>query len=226
MGEWLTYRPHDLLLFSEEVYWRLFELHNEAWWPLPVLALFVASGVAVHAAWPRAWSGRFIGIVLAGAWGFVAWAFLWQRYAPINWAAAYVAPAFVLEALLLLGAGLAGQPLFTERPRAGRTIGLAIFAYALALHPLVAVVSGRPLWGADVFGLAPDATAMATLGLLAAAERSAVTWILGIVPALWCLASFATLHTIGTWEGWIPLAALALAIGARLLPEPAPPFRA
>src|SRR5262245_6330489 len=40
MSEWWTYRPEDFLLFSPRVYWRMFELHNAALWPLqvPVLA--------------------------------------------------------------------------------------------------------------------------------------------------------------------------------------------
>lgn len=36
MTEWWTYRPEDFLLFSARTYWRLFELHNAALWPLPL----------------------------------------------------------------------------------------------------------------------------------------------------------------------------------------------
>ena len=37
MSEWWTYRPEDFLLFSPRVYWRMFELHNAALWPLQLL---------------------------------------------------------------------------------------------------------------------------------------------------------------------------------------------
>src|SRR5882672_6248592 len=45
-------------------------------------------------------------------------------------------------------------------------IGIALYVYALALHPLIALVAGRPLQAAEVVGIAPDPTASATLGLL------------------------------------------------------------
>ena len=39
MSEWWTYRAEDFLLFSPRVYWRMFELHNTALWPLHLLDL-------------------------------------------------------------------------------------------------------------------------------------------------------------------------------------------
>ena len=45
MSEWWTYRPVNFLLFSPRVYWRMFELHNAALWPLQVLAL--AAGLII-----------------------------------------------------------------------------------------------------------------------------------------------------------------------------------
>jgi len=45
MSEWWTYRAEDFLLFSPRVYWRMFELHNAALWPLHMLTL--AAGVVI-----------------------------------------------------------------------------------------------------------------------------------------------------------------------------------
>jgi hypothetical protein len=36
--------------------------------------------------------------------------------------------------------------------------------------------------------------------------------LLGIIPAAWCLASWATLHTMGSSLATIPLAAVVLAV--------------
>ena len=87
MSEWWTYRPSDLLMFAPRTYWRLFELHNEAWWPAQ--PLLVLAGLA-WLSWglrngPAAQSAGAAG--LAATWAFVAVAFLLARYAPINWAA-------------------------------------------------------------------------------------------------------------------------------------------
>ena len=46
MADWLSYRPQDFLLFSPRTYWRLFELHNEALWPLHLLTF--AIGLAIE----------------------------------------------------------------------------------------------------------------------------------------------------------------------------------
>src|ERR1700716_1223633 len=105
MSEWWTYRPGDFLLFSPRVYWRMFELHNAALWPLHVLTL--AAGLIIIlliARRPTTWA-RWIAFILAILWVFVGWSFLWNRYATINWAAAYVAPAFAVEGVLLLVIG-------------------------------------------------------------------------------------------------------------------------
>ena len=83
----------------------------------------------------------------------------------------------------------------------------------------MAKLGGRPIQAAEVFGIAPDPTAIATLGLLATASPKGAAWLLVGVPAAWCLASWATLHTMGAWAGWIPLAAVGLALAARLWPR-------
>ena len=217
MSEWWTYRPEDFLLFSPRVYWRLFELHNEAVWPLQIPALLLGAAILLRVVRSRAWSDRIVSGVLAGAWSFVAWAFLWHRYATINWAATCAVPAFVVQALLLVWFGVLRDRLrFAADRNIPGVIGVALFVYALALHPFVAKLGGRPMQAAEVFAIAPDPTAMATLGLLATASPKGAAWLLLVVPMAWCLASWATLNTMGAWEGWLPLAAVGIALTARL----------
>ena len=49
MSEWWTYSLRDLLLFSQRTYTRLFELHNQEWWPLPLFALALGAVLFVLA---------------------------------------------------------------------------------------------------------------------------------------------------------------------------------
>ena len=88
MSEWWTYRPADFLMFAPRTYWRLFELHNQAWWPVQLLAVLLGLAIAVGLWRGTAFAPRFATGVLALCCLFVAWAFVWQRYAGINWAAA------------------------------------------------------------------------------------------------------------------------------------------
>ena len=151
MSEWWSYRLSDFLLFSPRAYWRMFEVHNEALWPLhvPMLAAGLAA-IALAVSRPRH-HGRMIALLLGILWAFVAWNFFWQRYAAINWVAVYVAPVFALEALLLLvGGGPFGRLSFVQYgPR--RVVGFALVTFALAGYPLLAPLFGRPWEAAEIF---------------------------------------------------------------------------
>ncbi|CAB3788013.1 DUF6064 family protein [Pararobbsia alpina] len=206
-----TYSAEDFLLFSPRSYWRLIERHNEALWPAQVLALLAGAAIVLCLFRPRPWSGRAVAGVLTVAWGWVAWSFLWGTYATINWAAAYVAPVFVLQALLLVGVGARLRWSF-ERSMRGFA-GLGLFLYALVLHPCAGLALGRSIWAVEVFGIMPDPTAIATLGLVLMASGRGAGWLF-FVPVAWCVASWATLQTMGTPDAWVPLLAVGLAIGA------------
>jgi hypothetical protein len=212
MSEWWTYRAEDFLLFSPRVYWRMFELHNAALWPLHVLTLAAGLLIILLVAWrPGTWA-RWIAFILAMLWIFVGWSFLWHRYATINWAAAYVAPAFAVEGALLLILSLLDGLAFDRRGPAGWT-GYLILAFALAGQPLLAPLQGRGWASSEVFGIAPDPTAIATLGALLLARGRLVPLLLPI-PVLWCLLSGMTLQTMGEPQAWAPYAALALVASA------------
>jgi hypothetical protein len=213
MSEWWTYRPEDLLLFSPRVYWRMFELQNEALWPLHLVA--VAAGLTIFLLLLRRPDrhGGWIGLLLAALWVFVGWSFLWNRYAAINWAIVYVAPLFAFQAIMLLIAAIMpGGLRFDRRDSAGWT-GLLLVAAGLVLYPLLPLLVGRPWTSAEVLGIAPDPTVMVTLGLLLAA-RSKLLPVLLPIPLLWCLLSGLTLWTMDDRQAWLPLVTVAIVLAA------------
>ena len=213
MTEWWSYSLRDLLMFSPRTYYRLFELYNIELWPLQLFAL--ALGLVILLLWRRRseMAGRALAAILALCWLWVAWAYHWQRYASINWAAHYYAPAFTLESLLLLWLGvLRGR--FTIAPAGGvrQRIGLVLFVLALLCFPLVGPLLGRSWSQAEIFGMAPDPTALATLGILLLSGVRPLWWLFPI-PLAWCLISGATLWAMDSPDYMIaPLVAL-LAIG-------------
>lgn len=221
MSEWWTYTLQDFLLFSPRVYWRMFELHNRAVWPAQIPALLLGAAILVLVVKPRPWSGRVISTILALAWIWVAWTFLWTRYSAINWAAAYAVPVFAIQALLLGWVALLnGRCVFAVRRSAPGAIGLLLLVYALVLHPFVAKVADRPLEGAEIFGIVPDPTVIATLGLLTMGSDEIPARLLLLVPLAWCFASWATLYALAAPEAWIPLAAAVVSVVARFWPSP------
>ena len=215
MSEWWTYTLTDFLLFSPRTYYRLFELYNAEVWPLQVvtLALGLATLILVWRAPAR--SGRAVATILVACWLFVAWAYLLERYDSINWFARYFAIGFALQAALLAWTGILRDRLRFEVHSVAARIGLALIVYALSVHPLIPLFTGRPWTQAEIFGLAPDPTAIATLGVLLAVDRP--RWHLLALPLLWCAISGLTLWAMESPEAPAPalLALLAFATGAR-----------
>ena len=209
MSEWWTYRPEDFLLFSPRVYWRLFELHNAALWPLHVVTLALGLVIVLLIARQSGFWTRWVPLTLAVLWIFVGWTFLWNRYATVNWAASYIAPVFIVEGGLLLVASMTNAITF-DRLRPADGIGFLILGFALVGLPLLAPLQGRGWVSSEVFGIAPEPTATATLGVLLLARGRLVPWLLPI-PVLWCLLSGMTLQTMGEPQAWAPYTAVAVA---------------
>lgn len=215
MSEWWTYRLEDFLLFSPRVYWRMFELANAAFWPLHLLTLAAGLAIVLLVLRRPPRHGLWIALVLAALFAFVGW-LLSSRYAVINWAIAYVAPAFGLQALLLaFGGGARGGLAFERRDIAAR-LGLLIMAAGLVVYPLLPPLFRRPWTSAEVFGIAPDPTAITTLGVLLAASGGPVP-LLFAIPLLWLLLSGLTLHAMGDPQAWPPLLAAGTTVAALAL---------
>lgn len=211
MSEWWTYSLSDFLLFAPRTYYRLFELYNAAIWPTHVAALALAIAIALALVQARRGPGRLVFLGLAGAWLWVGWAYHLRHYATINWAAEYFAAGFAVEALLLGAVALAGggiDPAWQESRTA--PLGAGLFAFAVLVEPLIGALTGRPWLQAEVFAIAPDPTAIATLGLALTAGGRA-SWLIVPIPLAWCALSGATLWAMGSPEFIVMPAAIGVA---------------
>lgn len=193
MSAWWTYQPSDFLMFSPRVYYRLFELHNESLWPLQLLMVLLGLAILFMLLRRARIADRFIYIILGAIWIWVGWSFIWERYATINWPLIYVAPFFALEALLLIAVGLLGRGIRMPRRYTvfdAATLGLLLFS--LIGYPFVAPMMGRGWLAAEIFGIVPDPTAVATLAILSS-SRGGIPAMAMVIPAAWCLITGATL---------------------------------
>lgn len=198
MSEWWTYRLSDFLLFSPRTYYRLFELYNRELWPLHLVA--VAASIAILVAVTRgrsAAAGRAVAAILAILWLWVGWAFLFERYQPINWAAKWLAAGFAAQALLFMIAALVRDRLgVTRAAGAPRRVGLALFLFALLVQPLVGPLAGRSWREIEMFAMTPDPTVAGSMGLLLLMANGKMRIALLVIPMLWCAVSGATLWTL------------------------------
>ena len=200
MSEWWTYRLSSFLMFSPRSYWRMIELYSLDVWPAHLAAFALGLALLWLAASRRAGAARLLAALLVPIWLWVGWAFHWQHYASINWAERYFALAFALQAVLLLGLG--AVPRDAHAPPAGvavQKLGWLLAVTGVLLYPLAGLLAGRPWTQVEMFGITPEPTALATLGLLWASAQPPsrpLRYVLSIIPVLSLLVGAATLWLI------------------------------
>lgn len=211
MSDWQTYRLEDFIPFTPEVYWRLIERINETFWPLHVLTF--ALGIAALVLALRGKS-RIALVLLAPVWLTSGIIFHLTYYAELNWAAPWFGRAFIAQAAVLLVIAA-----FTRRNKAHQRankatiwIGTTIATLALLAYPLIAAIPGPGPTHAETFGLHPDPTAIATLGILLIALRGMAAWLAILIPFLWCLITTLTLIPLEAAWALLPLAIALIAV--------------
>ncbi len=217
MRDFWSYSLDDLLLFSPRVYYRMLELHNQALWPVQLISILL--GLALVFLVVRTGPDRIrVALVICGAaWLWIAWSFFWQRYATINWAAAYIAPVAAFEGLLLIGFGaLKGSLDLGRTQRRFELASASLLFFAVVGYPFIAAVMGRPWFTAEVFAIAPDPTAIASIAVLTFAPGS-WRWILMPIPLLWCTVSGLTLWTMKTDDYFVVAVCAVLGLALTLL---------
>lgn len=191
MGELASYRLSDFILFSQTTYYRQFELYNQAIWPLHIVVVLLALMI-FYALWKKpAWAGRGIALILTVSWLWVAWAFLYQRFYQIHIVADWYALGFILQAGLIAWYGVIKNrfTLFVKS-RLRLTIGSGLLFITLVFYPFIAAISGRHWMQLEMFALAPDPTALATVAFLLFYKASITLYI---IPIIWILLSAMTL---------------------------------
>ena len=192
MSEWWTYRLTSFLLFSPRTYHRLFELYNLAIWPAQLAGVAIGVAIVALLIGRHRQRDRIVAGLLAVCWLWVAWAWHYQRYAQINWVAPWFGVAFALQAMLLVGLGVFARRVVFAPAEGGRFwFSTSLFGIVVAGYPLLAPLAGRSWTTAEIFGVAPDPTALATVATLALV-RGRIKWLLLILPILWCAIAAAT----------------------------------
>jgi hypothetical protein len=192
----------------------MIERHNAAVWPGQIVTLGLGLVIVGLLRRPAALQGPIISAILAILWSWVGFAFVWRRYVTINWAASYLVWLYAIEVLALAWIGvIRGRLRFGWRQDAAGILGTALLILSVLLYPALAPLLRRGWRQAEVFGVAPDPTVIATLGLLLLADGPP-RWGLLAAPVLWCLVGGATLLAMGSPEASVVLSAALAAVVA------------
>jgi hypothetical protein len=154
--------------------------------------------------------------VLAAGWAWTGAVFHLTYFAPLNFAAPIYGWLFILEAALVAwtmgvrGSDASGRDIGTIG-----WVGLGLAFGALIAAPLAEGLVGAEWAAVQLPGLAPDPTAVFTLGVLLM-RRGRAPLHLALLPALWLAVAVATAWMLES-PGAMVLPVLGLA-GALLLP--------
>ena len=224
-GELDTYSLIDFFPFDAESYLSLFRLQNEAWWPLHVfiaIALFVPLAI-VAVSWRseqermRLYAVRALQLFLVFAWASASW-FILIRYSTLNWAAYNLGFVFFGQAILMLLMSVLGAIDVESLPPKERGptywAGALFVLFALFGYPAFGLAFGHGWSGIEFVGLAPDPTAIATIGIMLMC-RKPYLWLLA-VPAAWSAAAGLTAFALELEVGLFTaaLAAIGVSIAA------------
>jgi hypothetical protein len=195
--------------FTQTQFFDVFREYNLAVWPAQ-LVLYALALIAIPLA-ARARSSRFVNVVLAAFWAWMAIAYHLSFFAPINRAAVGFAILFVIEALIFLWQGvIRGRIRFRAQRDLRTATGLALIVYALLLYPALGYLLGRRYPAMPTFGL-PCPTTIFTFGLLLWTVLPFPRYVL-VIPALWALLGTAAAISLSVAEDYGLLIAAILSL--------------
>ena len=176
-----------MILFTREVYLRLFDQYNAAIWPAQLVAYLGVAVVLLMIFRRRRGGRRVIAAILAGFWAWAGVIYHMGTFATINWAAWGFGALFVVQgAMLAWVGGVRGRLSFRfDRTPAG-WIGMGLMALAAVAYPLIGPLTGAGWTQVGLVGVAPNPTVLFTLAVLLLARGGVPIFLLAI-PLAWCL---------------------------------------
>ncbi len=202
-----------MLPYTAEVLFSLMGRYNAAMGPGVVAAPVLALAALALALRPQPGGGRVIAAILAAGWLWSGGVFHGQYFAPLNFAAPIYAVAFGVQGCLLLLSGVVlGRFTFRLRADAPGVAGAVVIIVALVVDPALSWLAGWPVAQTPVVGLAPNPTALFTLGMLLFARPMVPLHLLGL-PVVWALWSGWMSWALGVTSDLVLPAAALLALG-------------
>jgi len=197
------------LPYSLEVLFALLAQYNRTFWPALPLAVLLALSVLALALRPARGGDRAVGGVLALFWIWVGAAYQLGTMTAVDFAAPLYGALWIAQGLLLTWTGvLRGRLAFRFAGGGAAWAGLGLALFALAGYPLIVVLMGYGWQAMPLVGLAPDPTAIFTMGLLLL-TAGRVPPVLIVLPLLWAGVAAMTGWLLGFWLLFaVPLAVL------------------
>jgi hypothetical protein len=202
--------------FTTDQFIDVFRRYNTAVWPAQWLLLSLGIVAVVLALRSRQPSGRWVSVILAGLWLWMALVYHLAFFASINGLAIAFAAAFALQSGLFLLLAVRAEPVsYVPRSRLTIDMGALLVLYAIAAYPAIGVLAGHRYPDAPSFGV-PCPTTIFTLGLMVWAASSIPWWAM-VIPVAWAVVGMSAALNLGMIEDLgLPVAGI-LTVGSVLI---------
>ncbi|HYW02526.1 MAG TPA: DUF6064 family protein [Gammaproteobacteria bacterium] len=205
--------------FTQQQFFEVFAAYNAAVWPGQIVWLCLALAAVVLAWRGGVLSDRLISAMLALLWAWMAVAYHYLFFAPINPAAYLFGLLFLIEAALLAYQGVAVDHLrFRLRADWQGAVGLLLILFALAGYPALAWLGGERYPAFPTFGL-PCPGTIFTIGMLFLVRGRRPRFVL-VVPVLWSAIGGSAAVLLDVRADTALLGAGLLALGLIVMPGP------
>lgn len=203
------------LPFTRDQFFDVFAAYNTAIWPAQIIAYGLAA-LALGALWLRPKQARPIALcTLALMWGWTGGLYHILFFTRINGAAIWFGSLFLAQASLFFVHAARPGGADHNLTLARRVAAWLLIAYALAIYPIIGVLSGHFYPDAPVFGVTPCPLVIFSFGLLLLVQAK-TPWLLFAIPALWSVIGGTSAFLLGVPQDWaLPISALvAVAVNA------------
>jgi hypothetical protein len=187
------------LPFTTEQFFRVFAEYNQAVWPTQII-LYVAAFLAVLLAVKRhSHSDEIINAILASFWLWMGVIYHAIYFSTVNQAAYIFGAFFILQALILIEAGVIKNMLrFRFRPDVFGITGAGLLVYALIIYPVAGYFLGHRYPASPTFGH-PCPTTIFTFGMLLWADGRVPIRVI-LIPLTWSLMGLSAALTLTMTE--------------------------
>jgi hypothetical protein len=173
------------LPFTRAQFLNVFAEYNQSIWPLQLFAAALGLLALALLFSRKRWADRGIAGVLALLWAFMGIGYHWSFFSSVNPAAYLFGGLFLVAASIFLVEGVVRNRIRFEIAKGVRGwLAFVLFAYALAVYPILGLAKTHPYPETPLFGVAPCPTTIFTLGLLLLAAHPRPL-LLGAVPLIW-----------------------------------------
>jgi len=207
MEDILSYRLSDLLLFSEQTFYRQFALYNKWLGPFQFLTYLYCAFFLFVLLERRVLMIRVFMLITAIFWLICIYGFLHQFYAQINWMTSYLIPVMSVQPVLLLW-------LSTKVSEVPLSYTALVLWLTGLIQPVFELAIGRSAEALSAYALTPDSLSIGCLALMIMLQQS--TWL--FIPAfVWLLFSALTYFAMGSPMFWYLVFALVVVVTAMVI---------